>query len=145
MDQYMGETIRSMTIRMKEHIHYTRDSRIDLLAVAEHAIVNGHGIDWATAKVIDSAKTTQARKVEDILHIARKEPKMKKNQGMIPSASLHRVIATLYCMPPSDMRTNVSIVRYKWRLLCQFNRILEEGRSSGGRNVDNLVVNFSPK
>ena len=95
MDQYVGETIRSMAVRIKEHTRHTRDSRIDLSAVAEHAAVNGHEIDWATAKVIDSAKTTQARKVKEALHIARKAPKMNKDQGMILSASWHGAIGTL--------------------------------------------------
>ena len=95
MDQYVGETIRSMAVRIKEHARHTRDSRIDLSAVAEHAAVNGHEIDWATAKVIDSAKTTQARKVKEALHIARKAPKMNKDQGMILSASWHGAIGTL--------------------------------------------------
>ena len=51
--------------------------------------MNGHEIDWATAKVIGSSKTTRARKVKEALHIARKAPKMNKDQGMILSASWH--------------------------------------------------------
>ena len=73
----------------------TPDSRIDLSAVAEHAAVNGHKIDWAPAKVIDSAKTTQARKVKEALHITRKAPKMNKDQGMILSASWHGALGML--------------------------------------------------
>ena len=95
MDQYVGETIRSMAVRIKEHTRHTRDSRIDLSAVAEHAAVNGHGIDWATAKGIDRAKITQAREVKEALHIAHKAPKINKDQGMILSASWNGVIGTL--------------------------------------------------
>ena len=84
-----------MAVRIKEHTRHTWDSRIDLSAVAEHAAGNGHEMDWATVKVIDSAKTTQARKVKEALHIARKAPKMNKDQGMILSASWHGVIGTL--------------------------------------------------
>ena len=45
--------------------------------------------------MIESVKTTQARKVKAALHIARKAPKMNKDQGMILSASWHGVIDML--------------------------------------------------
>ena len=46
-----------------------------------------HKIDWATAKVINSAANTHTRKVKEALHIARKAPSMNKESGMSPSAS----------------------------------------------------------
>ena len=36
-DEYIGETLRSMKVRMKEHERHMRFGRIDESAVAEHA------------------------------------------------------------------------------------------------------------
>ena len=39
---YIGETGRMVEVRVKEHEVHTRHSRVDLSAVAHHAIVHGH-------------------------------------------------------------------------------------------------------
>ena len=49
--QYVGETLRTMAVRMHEPTHCTRNGRTDLSAVAEHAVVESHEIDWTTTKV----------------------------------------------------------------------------------------------
>ena len=36
--QYVGETLRTMAVRMQEHNRHTRNGRTDLSAVAEHAL-----------------------------------------------------------------------------------------------------------
>ena len=44
-ESYVGETLRSMTVRLKEHEKHTKNGRIDLSAVAEHARMNNYEID----------------------------------------------------------------------------------------------------
>ena len=52
-ESYVGETLRSMTVRLKEHERHTKNSRIDLSAVAEHARMNNHEIDWSDARIVN--------------------------------------------------------------------------------------------
>ena len=72
---------------MQGHSRHTRNGRTDLSAVAEHAVVESHEIDWTTTKVIDTATNTRTRKVKEALHIAQKAPSMNKDSGMSLSAS----------------------------------------------------------
>ena len=71
---------------MQEHIRHTRNGTTDLSAVAEHAYVESHEIDWTTTKVIDTAANTRTRKVKEALHIALKVPSTNKDSGMSLSA-----------------------------------------------------------
>ena len=41
-DEYIGETLRSMKVMMKEHERHTRFGSIDESEVAEHARLNDH-------------------------------------------------------------------------------------------------------
>ena len=74
---------------MQEHTRHTQNGRTGLSAVAEHAVVESHEIDWTTMKVIDTATNTRTQKVKEALHIARKAPSMNKDSGMSLSASWH--------------------------------------------------------
>ena len=84
--QYVGETLRTMAVRMQEHTRHTWNGRTDLSAVAEHAVVESHEIDWTTAKVIDTAASAPTRKAKEALQIAQKAPSMNKESGMSLSA-----------------------------------------------------------
>ena len=86
-DEYIGETLRSMKVRMKEHERHTRFGRIDESAVAEHARVNDHVIDWAGAKVLDTDCGRMSRRVREALHIAKMQPAMNKDCGVELSAA----------------------------------------------------------
>ena len=70
--QYVGETLRTMAVRMQEHIRHTRNGRTDLSAVAEHAVVESHEIDWTTAKVTDTATNTRGGRSRRLYTLHRK-------------------------------------------------------------------------
>ena len=53
---YIGETGRTTSVRVAEHLAHARHGRVDLSAAADHAIVEGHRLDWMSAKVIDREK-----------------------------------------------------------------------------------------
>ena len=72
---------------MQEHTRHTRNGRTDLSAVAEHAVVESHEIDWTTAKVIDTVANTCTLKVKEALCITQKAPSMNKDSGMSLRAS----------------------------------------------------------
>ena len=56
-DEYVGETMRALEVRMNEHRDAIRRNHLEKLAIAEHALErNGsHDIDWHNVCVIDSA------------------------------------------------------------------------------------------
>ena len=53
-------------------------------AVAEHALVEDHQIDWEDAKVLDTAQAWDRRKYKEALHIrqqGKEHPMMNKDAG----------------------------------------------------------------
>lgn len=86
-ETYVGETLRSMKTRMSEHARHARNGRIDLSAVAEHARMEDHAIDWEGAKILDREQGWHARKVKEALFIKKTMPEMNKDKGMELSAA----------------------------------------------------------
>ena len=80
-DSYIGETGWSFNVWRSEHLRHTKAGRFDLSAVAEHACLSGHKIDWDNAKVLDFEKNWMARKTLEALHIARKKAAINKDCG----------------------------------------------------------------
>ena len=50
---YICETGRTVEIRMKEHKHACVKADFEKSAVAEHAWLSGHYIDWNNVEVLD--------------------------------------------------------------------------------------------
>ena len=86
-ESYVGETLRSMTVRLKEHERHTRFGRVDLSAIAEHARLKDHRIDWSGARIVEVERKWHARKVKEALIIARENPALNKDKGMELSLS----------------------------------------------------------
>ena len=82
---YIGETGRTLDDRLQEHQRHTRLVVPEKSAVAEHALTVRHEIDWASAKVIDTAAGTVKRRVKEKLHlekVSRSRPVMNKDKGL---------------------------------------------------------------
>ena len=81
--KYIGETLRTMEVRLKEHEKHKRMCEIEKSAVAEHACILDHSIAWKEAKVIDREKSIIGRRVKEALHIATAgEGTMNKDKGL---------------------------------------------------------------
>ena len=62
-ESYVGETLRSLKTRLGEHQRHAKPgARYDLSAVAEHAQVNKHQIDWDNAVVVGRGRRGHPRK-----------------------------------------------------------------------------------
>ena len=70
---YVGETLRNLMVRMPEHKRHARGGEVQRSAVAEHAVVEDHQIDWEDAKVLDTAQAWDRRKYKEALHIRQQE------------------------------------------------------------------------
>ena len=78
---YIGETGRTTSVRVVEHLAHARHGRVDLSAAADHAIVEGHRLDWMSAKVIDREKRWRSRKVKEALWIRSTECTLNRDKG----------------------------------------------------------------
>ena len=68
---YIGETMRTLDARMKEHRRHTMKGEILKSAVAEHACLLDHAIDWESANVLDYTGDFGQRKITEALRIRR--------------------------------------------------------------------------
>ena len=66
---YIGETVRRLKSRMKEHQDACRKYQPEKSAIAEHASGMHHPIVWENAKVLDSANSQYTLRVKEALHI----------------------------------------------------------------------------
>ena len=72
---YIGETGRTLEIRMKEHKRACIKADFEKSAVAEHAWLSGHYIDWDNVEVLDQEKDLCRRKVKEGIEIRLKNKK----------------------------------------------------------------------
>ena len=61
--RYIGETLRTLDERTKEHQRATQKGDVLSSAVAEHARLNDHAIAWDSAVVVDRESGTTSRKI----------------------------------------------------------------------------------
>ena len=85
--KYIGETLRSMKVRLNEHKKHIEKGRFDQSAVAEHALFNMHAIDWEKSKMLAKEQRWSARRVKEAILINSQKPEMNKDVGIKLSAS----------------------------------------------------------
>ena len=69
---YIGETGRTVRVRMAEYSAHARHGRADLSAAAEPAILKDHRLDWENPEVIDRDHKTLYRRVKEALLIRKR-------------------------------------------------------------------------
>lgn len=84
--RYVGETKRSVKVRVAEHERHTRSGRTTESAVAEHVWNCDHKIKWDKVKILDMAQNWQERRVKEALHIAMIKPDLNRDVGLELSA-----------------------------------------------------------
>ena len=68
-EDYIGETMRRLETRVKEHRHACRKGALEKSALAEHAWTNHHPIKWEEVSMIDWARTAKELVVKEAIHI----------------------------------------------------------------------------
>ena len=83
-DEYVGETMRALEVRTKEHRDAIRLNHPEKSAIAEHVLErNGsHDIDWHNVRVIDRATGMKERKVREAFAIEERKPAMNRDKGV---------------------------------------------------------------
>ena len=80
--KYIGETARAIGVRTGEHKRNTRFQQVHASAVAAHANLEGHTIDWMRPQILDRSTRTQHRKTKEALWIANYDEEHLLNQDV---------------------------------------------------------------
>ena len=94
-EQYVGETLRSVEVRYKEHKDAIRLGQTAKSAIAEHVHgqINTHVIDWQHVQIIDGARRTRERKTrEKAFQIEKRQPRMNRDSGIEKSGTCSAII-----------------------------------------------------
>ena len=81
---YIGQTDRSLKQWLKEHWRALRHGDVAASALAEHALVAGHGIDLSKAEVLGSNPYTATWCMFGSWHIQHSEDKLNRERGNLP-------------------------------------------------------------
>ena len=81
-DLYIGESGRSMDVRLVEHKRNVRKGEVERSAVAEHVVLTGHRIDWEKARIVDKSSKYWQRRVKEVVYISKCEGRMNKDGGL---------------------------------------------------------------
>ena len=66
---YVGETVRRLQTRMKEHWDACQKGALEKSALAEHAWESHHPINWEGITVVDQARTPKELLLKEAIHI----------------------------------------------------------------------------
>ena len=79
---YIGETVRRLETRVKEHRDACQKGALEKSALAEHAWMNHHPIKWEEVSVIDRARTAKELLVKEAIHIRLNHPSLNRDEGL---------------------------------------------------------------
>ena len=79
---YIGETLRRLETRMKEHRDACQKGTLEKSALAEHAWENHHPIKWEETTVIDQARTSKELMLKEAIHIRLNHPSLNRDGGL---------------------------------------------------------------
>ena len=92
---YIGETLRNLEERLREHQWHVEKNDLKGSAIAEHVWKTGHTIAWDKAQVIDYEQRWGARKSKESSHIKRERANrqlMNRDGGLAISRVWQQVI-----------------------------------------------------
>ena len=97
-EEYVGETMRALHVRCKEHRDAIRLVHPEKSAVAEHVLDSNneepHEIKWSEVTILDHAKHTRERKIREAFQIEKKHPGMNRDRGIAKSSTWNAIVWT---------------------------------------------------
>ena len=79
---YIGETARSVKVRVSEHERHTKYGRTEESAVAEHVWDTDHKMEWKKVRILDMERNWQSRRVREALRIEMNNPSLNRDKGL---------------------------------------------------------------
>ena len=80
----MGQTKRSLSVRIKEHQRAVFNGAKETSALAEHALTTGHSIDWDNASVLVSCEHLNQRLYLESWYIQRQSVSLNRELRPLP-------------------------------------------------------------
>jgi hypothetical protein len=62
---YIGETGRSLAVRLREHRHNLKQGLLEKSRLTKHAYEEGHKVGWTDARVLDIESHSKYRKYKE--------------------------------------------------------------------------------
>ena len=91
--EYVGETLRALRVRKKEHCDAIRLGQSSKSAIAEH--IRGqsmsHENDWQGMKAIDRARWKREQKIREAFHIQKRKPQLNRD-GVVKQSTIWNAI-----------------------------------------------------
>ena len=87
--EYVGETLRVLRVRKKEHCDVIRPGQISQSAIAEHVHEQSmpHEIDWQGMKAIDPTRWKRERRIREAFHIQKHKPQLNRD-GVVERSTI---------------------------------------------------------
>ena len=91
---YVGETLRVLCVRKKEHCDAIRLGQSSKSAIAEHVHEQSmpHEIDWQGMNAIDRARWKRERKIREAFDIQKRKPQLNCDGGVERSTIWNAII-----------------------------------------------------
>ena len=85
--EYIGETLRALRVRKKEHCDAIRLGQSSKSAIAEHVHEQSmpHEIDWQGMKAIDRVRWKRERKIREAFPIQKRKPQLNRDSPLANS------------------------------------------------------------
>ena len=82
--EYVGETMRALSVCRKEHKDAVQLSNLEKSAVAEHIYSHAepHEVNWSKVEVLDRARNKKLRKINEAFYIEIRKPSMNRDRGI---------------------------------------------------------------
>ena len=95
-DEYVGETLRAIGVRAKEHKDAVSTGDHKKSALAEHVLSykKPHEINWRSLSVVDKATNMKERKVREAFHIQKRKPGLNRDKGVEKSTTSDAILNT---------------------------------------------------
>ena len=92
--EYVGETLRALRVRKKEHCDAIRLGQSSKSAIAEqvHEQSMPHKIDLQGMKAKDRASLKRERKIREAFHIQKRKPQLNRDGGVERSTIWNAII-----------------------------------------------------
>ena len=82
---YVGETKRSLAVRLKEHKHTVVNGNKETSALAEYVFSTSHDIDWVNASIVASCDHLSQRLYLESWYIQKQPLSLNREVGPLPS------------------------------------------------------------
>ncbi len=96
---YIGQSGRTLAMRLKEHQRAVQNGDVNASAIAEHIWHDQHRIDWSAAEIVDSERYLCPKLMLESWHIHSEQDPLNRERGSLPIEYCSLIKWFLYHLP----------------------------------------------